>query len=84
MVPELDLTAGALTIRPASGVAGDDFVLSVLSGLVCSETWKGSWAGLIAWWLCWRSYRLDSTYQKASVRTSLCPKTALSALTSLS
>ena len=54
MVPELDLTAGALAIKPVSGVAGDpdDVVLSVLSGLVCSETWKGSWAGLIAWWLC--------------------------------
>ena len=81
-VPELDLTAGALAIKRVSGVAGvrDDVVLSVLSGLVSSGTCKGSWAGLIAWWLCWRSSRLDSTYRKASVRTSLCPKSRLSAL----
>ena len=56
----------------------------MLSGLVCSGTWKGSWAGLIDWWLCWRSSRLDSTSRKASVRKSLCPKTRLSALKSLS
>ena len=82
MVPELDLTAGALAIKRVSGVAGvpDDVVLSVLSGLVSSGTWKGSWAGLIAWWLWWRSSRLDSTYRKDSVRTSLWPKTGLSAL----
>ena len=84
--PELDLTPGALTIKWVSGVAGvpDVVVLSALSGLVCSRTWEGSWAGLIAWWLCWRSSRLDSTYRKASVRKSLCPKTRLSALKSLS
>ena len=61
---ELDLAAGALAIKRVSGVAGvpDDVVLSVLSGLVCSGTWKGSCAGLIAWWLCWRSSRLVSTF----------------------
>ena len=39
---------------------------------------------LITWWLCWRSSRLDSTYRKDSIRTSLCPKTGLSALKTLS
>ena len=49
MVPELDLTAGALAIKRVSGVAGvpDDVFLSVLSGLVCPGTWKGSLTGLI-------------------------------------
>lgn len=86
MVPELDLTAGALAIKWASDFAGvpDDVFLSVLSGLVCSGTWKGSCVGLIAWWLYWRSSRLDSTCQKASVRASLCLKAGLSVLTSLS
>jgi len=47
MVPELNLTAGALAIKRVSGVAGvqDDAFLSVLSGLVSSGTKKGSWAG---------------------------------------
>ena len=78
MVPEVDLTAGALAIKRVSGVAGvpDDVVLSVLSGLVSSGIWKGSWAGLIAWWLCWRSSRLYSTYRKASVHTSCVPRLA--------
>ena len=86
MVSELDLTAGALAIKRVSGVAGvpDDVVLSVLSGLVSSGTWKGSWAGLIAWWLWWRSSRLDSIYRKAAVRTSMWPKTGVSALKTLS
>ena len=83
---ELDLTPGALAIKRVSGVAGvpDVVVLSVLSGLVCSGTWKGTWAGLIDWWFCWRSSRLDSTYRNASVLKSMCPKTRLSALKSLS
>ena len=72
---ELDLAAGALTIKRVSGVAGvpDDVALPVLSGLDSSGTWKGAWAAFIAWWLCRRSSRLDSNYQKASIRTSLCP-----------
>ena len=83
---EFDLAAGALAISRVSGAAGvpDDAVLSVLSGLDSSGTWKGSWAAFIAWWLCRRSSRLASNYQKASIRTSLCPKTGLSTLKSLS
>ena len=79
MIPELDLTPGTLALRRVSGVAGvsDDVALSVLSGLVCSGTWKGSWAALIVWWLCWRSFRLGRIYQKGSVPRSLCPKTCL-------
>ena len=54
---ELDLAAGALAINLVIGVAevSDDAVLSVLSGLDSSGTWKGSWAAFIAWWLCRRS-----------------------------
>ena len=83
---ELDLAAGALATKRVNGVAGvpDDVVLSVLSGLDSSGTWKGSWAAFIAWWLCRRSSRLDSNYQKASLRTSLCLETGLSTLKSLS
>ena len=83
---ELDLAAGALAINLVIGVAevSDDAVLSVLSGLDSSGTWKGSWAAFIAWWLCRRSSRLDSNYQKASIRTSLCPKTGHSTLKLLS
>ena len=83
---ELDLAAGALATKRVNGVAGvpDDVVLSILSGLDSSGTWKGSWAAFIAWWLCQRSSRLDSNHQKASVRTSLCPKTGLPTLKSLS
>ena len=83
---ELDLAVGALAIKRVSGVAGvpDDVVLPVLLGLDSSGTWKGFWAAFIAWWLFRRSSRLDSNYQKASIRTSLCPKTGLSTLKSLS
>ena len=68
--------------KRVSGVAGvpDDVVLSVLSGLDSSGTWKGSWAAFIAWWLFRRSSRLESNYQKASTRTSLSPKTTLKSL----
>ena len=76
MVPELKLTAGAPAMKRVSGVAGvsDVVVFSILSRLVCSGTWKSSWAGLIARWLCCRFSRLGRTYQKASLGSSLCPK----------